>query len=249
MVTGDLILPGLRRFWTLRRKIILQYKTINLGIGRAQIENVLWRIKNIVLPMFMRSVVIHCDTKNISTSSSNEIILGVVTIVKSISHCYSNIEVIVSDLLPRDIHWSTWRVKINKTNAYLRDYCQKSNKMTFIYEDPDWTYIIKILHRELYYKDHLHLIENRNIKFSKSITEILQDVFSRQSSSQLSSSYLSQSSLIIFPPPSFLLRSNILSVKTILSPSPPSQSLSATATPFNQKRHFFLLNFPTPYKS
>ena len=61
-------------------KFILQYKTVNLGIGGDQTENVLWRINDIVLPKSIRSVVIHCGTNNIDTSSSDEISVGVVTI-------------------------------------------------------------------------------------------------------------------------------------------------------------------------
>ena len=117
---------GLRRSPTVwRRNFILRYKNINLGFGGDQIENVLLRINNIVLPKSIRYFVIHCGTNNIDTSSSDEISVGVVTIARSISHRYPNIEVIVGDLLPRDIHWSTRRVKINKTNDYLRDYCKK----------------------------------------------------------------------------------------------------------------------------
>ena len=97
----------------------MQYKTVNLGIGGDRIENVLWRINDIVLP---KSKVY---TNNIDTSSSDEISVGVVTIARSIFHRYPNIEIIVSGLLPRDIHWSTRRVKINETNDYLRDYCKK----------------------------------------------------------------------------------------------------------------------------
>ena len=121
----DSIVAGLRRYPTVWRNFILQYKTVNLGIGRDRIENVLWRINDIVLPKSIRSVVIHCGTNNINTSSSDEISVGVVTIARSIFHRYPNIEIIVSGLLPRDIHWSTRRVKINETNDYLRDYCKK----------------------------------------------------------------------------------------------------------------------------
>ena len=111
-------------------------------------------------------------------------------------------------------------------------------------QDPDWTLPDNSLNMELYYKDHLHLIEKRNIKFSKLITETLQDALSPQLSSQLSSLCISQSSLIILPPPSSLSRSNIPSVET-LSQSSSSQSLSATATPFNPKCQKFFLDTPT----
>ena len=85
VVIGDSIVAGLRRYPTVWRNFILQYKTVNLGIGGDQIENVLWRINDIVLPKSIRSVVIHCGTNNIDTSSSDEISVGVVTIARSIS--------------------------------------------------------------------------------------------------------------------------------------------------------------------
>ena len=197
-----------------------------------------------MLPTSLRSVVIHYGTNNINTSSSDGVSLGVATVARFISHCHPNIVVIVSGLLPRDIRWSTPRVKIDKTNAYVSDYCKKFNKITFMRQDPDCTLSDNSLNMELYYKDYLHLIENGNIKFSKWIIETLQDVLSTQSSSQLLSSCLSQSSLIRLSPPSSLPRSNLFSVQT-LSQSSSFQSLSATATPLNQKCQNFLLNSPT----
>ena len=99
---------------------------------------------------------------------------------------------------------------------------------------------------ELYYKDHLHLIGN--MKFSKLIIETLQDVLSPQLS-QSSSSYLSQSSLIRLPLPSSLTRSNLLSAKP-LPQSSSSQSILATATPFNPKHQIIFHNSLTaPPKS
>ena len=122
VVIGDSIIAVLRCYPTVWRNFIFQYKTVNLEIGGDRIENVLWRINDAVLPKSIRSVVIPCHTINIDTSSSDEKSVGVVTITRSIFHRYPNIEIIVSGLLPRDIHWSTQRVKINETNDYLRDY-------------------------------------------------------------------------------------------------------------------------------
>ena len=120
--------------------------------------------------------------------------------------------------------------------------------MTFTLQDPDLTLPDNSLNMELYYKDHLRLIENGNMKFSKSIIETLQDVSSPQSP-QSSSPYLSQSSLIRSPPPSSLTRSNLLSAQP-LPQSSSSQSLSATATPFNPKHQIIFHNSPTaPPKS
>ena len=244
VVIGDSIVAGLRPYPTVWRNVFLRYKTINLGIGGDRVENVLWRINDIVLPKSVRSVVMSCGTNNIDTSNSDEIDLGVVTIARSISHHYPNIEVTVGGLLPRDIHWSARRVEIEKTNAYLRDYCKKSNKMTFMRQDQDWALPDSSLNMELYHKDHLHLTENRNIKFSKLIIGTLQDVLSPQSSSQSSSSCLSQLPLIISPLPSSLSRSNLPSVQRLYQSSS-SQPLSAIATPFNPKCQHFLLDPPS----
>ena len=115
-------------------------------------------------------------------------------------------------------------------------------------QDPDWTLPDNSLSMELYYKDHLPLIENGNMKFSKSIIETLQDVLSPQLS-QSSSSYLSQSSLIRLLLPSSLTRSNLLSAKP-LPQSSSSQSILATATPFNPKHQIIFHNSLTaPPKS
>ena len=54
-------------------------------------------------------------------------------------------------------------------------------------QDPDWTLPDNSLNMELYYKDHLHLTENGNMKFSKLIIETLQDVLSPQLSQSSSS--------------------------------------------------------------
>ena len=62
VVIGDSIVAGLRRYPTVWRNSFLRYRTINLGIEGDQLENILWRINDIVLPRSVRSVVIHRGT-------------------------------------------------------------------------------------------------------------------------------------------------------------------------------------------
>ena len=88
VVIGDSIVAGLRRYPTVWRNFILQYKTVNLGIGGDRIENLLWRINDVMLPKSIRSVVIHCGTNNTNTRGSDEISVDVVTIARSIFHSY-----------------------------------------------------------------------------------------------------------------------------------------------------------------
>ena len=49
VVIGDSIVAGLRRYPTVWRNFILQYKTVNLGIGGDRIENVLWLINALTI--------------------------------------------------------------------------------------------------------------------------------------------------------------------------------------------------------
>ena len=56
VVIDDSIVAGLRRGPTVWRNFILQYKTVNLGIGGDRIKNLLWRINDILLPKSIRSV-------------------------------------------------------------------------------------------------------------------------------------------------------------------------------------------------
>ena len=88
VVIGDSIVAGLRRYPTVWRNFILQYKTVNLGIGGDRIENLLWRINDVMLPKSIRSVVIHCGTNNTNTRGSDEISVDVATIARSIFHSY-----------------------------------------------------------------------------------------------------------------------------------------------------------------
>ena len=66
-----------RRYPTIWRNFILQYKIVNLWIEVDRTDNVLWCVNDIVLPKSIRSVVIQCGTNNINTSRSDEISLGV----------------------------------------------------------------------------------------------------------------------------------------------------------------------------
>ena len=99
VVNGDSVVAGFRRYPTVWRNYILRYKATNIRIGGDRIENVLWRINDLVLPKS-----IQYGTNNIHSSSSDEISVGVVTIARSISHRQANIEIIVSGFLPKDIH-------------------------------------------------------------------------------------------------------------------------------------------------
>ena len=61
-------------------------------------ENISCCINDMVLPKSVRSVVRHCNTNNVDTSSSDEISFGVVTIPRSIFHRYPTLDAIIIGL-------------------------------------------------------------------------------------------------------------------------------------------------------
>ena len=152
LVIGDSIVAGFTHYPTIWRNFILRYKTIKLGIRGEGIENVLWRINDIVLPKSIGPDVINCGTNNIDTSSSDEMSVGA-TIARSISHRFPNIEIIVSGLLPTGIHWFTWWVKTNETNGYVRNYYKKIKKWLSCATTQTRHFSLNM---ELYYKDPLY---------------------------------------------------------------------------------------------
>ena len=164
-------------------KCILQYKTVNLGTGGDQIENVLWRIDDIVLPKSIRSVVIHWGTNNIDASSSDEISVSVVTIARL--DPFPIVTQILRSLLVA--YYQETFIGLREELKLMRpmiiwETIGKIKKTTFMRQDPDWTLPDNSLNMELYYKDHLHLTENGNMKLSKLIIETLKDLLSPQSS-------------------------------------------------------------------
>ena len=131
-------------------------KTINIGIGGDRAKNVLQPIDDIVLPKYVILVVIHCIMNNIDTRKSDETSLGFVNIARCIAHRHPNIEVIVSELLPRHIYWSTQIVKIKKISACLKDYYNIFTKITFMSQDQDLTLPDNFLYHQSHHRNCHH---------------------------------------------------------------------------------------------
>ena len=168
-VIGDSIVTGLRPYPSVLRTFFKQYRTINLGIGGDRTENVLWCAKDIILPRSVMSVIIQCSKNNIAINKLREIILCNAAVVEFISKHHTSIKVMVTGILPRDIHRSTRRAKIKKISAFFKYNCDESSEITFMSQRKDLILPDNSIYKITYkitclYKDHLHLIENGNIK-------------------------------------------------------------------------------------
>ena len=142
VVIGNSIAPGLRRYLTVWRTFFHYIKLLT------------WELEEIELKMFYGALTIqyYQSLSDQSLYTAKQIILTPAIQMKQLwvllplldpspiviqtsklllvdYHRHPNIEVIVSGLLPSDIHWSTRRVKLKNTNAYLNDYCDILTKI------------------------------------------------------------------------------------------------------------------------
>ena len=89
---------------TVWRKFSSQYRAVNVKVGVDRVENISWRINNIVLPKSVRSAILHCFMNKINNSRSDGISFGPFVIARSIPYRYQNTEVIANGLSLGDIN-------------------------------------------------------------------------------------------------------------------------------------------------
>ena len=65
IIIGDSIVAGLTRYSNVWKNLFVN-EFINLGIRGDRVENVLWRVRDIVFPPRSKNVVILCVTNNIN---------------------------------------------------------------------------------------------------------------------------------------------------------------------------------------
>ena len=92
-------------------------------------------------------------------------------IVLSLKRKYHHLNIVVCDLLPRNVNWSVNRIYINEINDYLLYKCSL-NDFNFV-KPKDWSLHNGSLKPNLFYMDNLHLVEERNMKLSESIINVI----------------------------------------------------------------------------
>ena len=145
---------------------------MNLGIRGGRVKNALWGAINLPLPSSVKNVVILCGTNNIIIDTSHVIANCILSIGSIFQKKSSAIKVIVSGLILRDESWSVNRILINEVNKVLKYQCNINGFYiyinAFIVQIHGWTFTNGFLDCFLFYKDLLHLIEQGNVKLTKS---------------------------------------------------------------------------------
>ena len=171
LLIGDSLVVGLSRYPNIWRRYFKPLNAINCGIDGDRIQNVLWRSNNLLSPPFFQNTVILCGTNNIQRDSSEYITGGILEIALSLKRKYHHLNFVICGLLPRDVNWSVNRIYINEINDYLLYKCSL-NDFNFV-KPKDWTLHNGSLKPNLFYMDNLHLVEEGNMKLSKSIINVI----------------------------------------------------------------------------
>ena len=181
VLTGDSIIKGLSRYPKIWRKYFAPLKALNFGIGGDKTQHVLWRLQNGELECDPKIIVVLCGTNNIDKNSSSEIAQGILAIVDFIRNKKPNVNIIVCGILPRDLYPSSRRNKVDDVNEELFQYISYSEELQnenvyFLPPEKGWTARGGELDKNLYFKDHLHLVEEGDEKLAKSITRLVKEL-------------------------------------------------------------------------
>ena len=131
-------------------------------------ENVFWQTKNPVVPPSLKNMVLLCGTSSLFTGSPLDIGDCVVNIGSCLHRKSSSVNVFVCGLIPRDESCSVNRVLIKGVNRILKNLCLKYD-FSYVDKSNGWTFPNVDLDTSLFFRDSLHLIEERNVKLAKLI--------------------------------------------------------------------------------
>ena len=181
VLTGDSIIKGLSRYSWIWKKYFSPLKSLNFGIGGDRTQHVLWRLQNGELECDPKVIVLLCGTNNVDKNGASEIAQGILAIVDFIRNRKPKVNIVVCGILPRDLHPSSRRDKIDDVNEELFEYISFSEELRdenvfFLPPEKGWTVKGDMLNESLYFTDHLHLVEDGDEKLAKSIVRLVKEL-------------------------------------------------------------------------
>ena len=110
MLIGNSIIKNFDKCSDIYDKFFLPFHTLNFGISRDNIENVLWHVYHMTLPASVKYIIIHGGTNNLGHNRPLKIIKGLINITCILKKNYKNLHIFVSCLPPRDYEKSVKRL-------------------------------------------------------------------------------------------------------------------------------------------
>ena len=102
LLLGNSIIAGHLRYLKVQQRYFTSLNALNLGIGGGRAENVLWRVKNLVISPLLKNVVVLCGTNNLYTDSPMDISNCIVNIDFCFREKSSSINVFIYGQISRD---------------------------------------------------------------------------------------------------------------------------------------------------
>ena len=96
---------------------------INLGVSKNRVENVLWRVGNILFVPSLKNAVILCGTSNIVKIPLYDVAQGLIAIGSVLKNHSSNPNILISGKRPRDESFLVNRLVIDEVNNRLKFKC------------------------------------------------------------------------------------------------------------------------------
>jgi len=136
----------------------------------------MWRITHFSIPDSVRVGVLAVGTNNIDADKSLDIALGMLSCAAKMRELRPHLHVVISAILPRDLHVTSRRAKIRQVNELVRSLCLCEPNFSFIEESSRWVDSFDRLNEMLYHTDHLHLIKAGNEIFASQLVSAISPI-------------------------------------------------------------------------
>jgi len=176
VLIGDSIIKNLSYFKDIWHNYFGVKGFINCGIGGDQVQNVLWRVKDLRFPKTIKHVFLNCGTNNLSKDTPIEIVNGILAIGMHILEQNEGISVLVSGILPRESASSNKRGSIEYVNHYLEKFCNENARFHYLDMNEGWTETSGELKSHFFIFDKLHLTKAGNEELASRIITSLNHV-------------------------------------------------------------------------
>lgn len=150
----------------------LRRRVVNLGIGGDKTENVIWRLKAMVLPDEPPPIfLVIVGTNNLSGSPACDIFYGIHRIVSLLNQKAPEAKVVVATIFPRGHNFSELAEKIETVNVNIHRYA--SNWGALVFDENDDLRCEIRGDCNFYYSDMIHFNEAGYGYLTKQLSALL----------------------------------------------------------------------------
>ncbi|XP_033758535.1 platelet-activating factor acetylhydrolase IB subunit beta-like [Pecten maximus] len=170
---GDSIIQQMRfsKVWT---TLLEPLHCLNFGIGGDQTQHVLWRVTNGELDCIPPKVIVLQVGTNNHGHTAEEVIAGILEIVKVIRTKQPMAQIVVMGILPRGERPNPLRIKNSKVNSEVEAKLRCQKNVTFFAVEDD-TFVNSegmISANDMY--DYLHLTPEGYTKLGEPLLEVIE---------------------------------------------------------------------------